>query len=377
MANVIINDAHLTDIADAIREKNGETTTYKPGQMADAILAITTGGGDMQPISLTSNIDYYNYAGAWDWFISKYKTSISTTNIESAVSSFNQSKLTEVPFTLNLSTTLTAGVDLSEAFRSSKIQTAPTITGRVKTLNNTFANSDLITIPDDWASNIDWSRFADSNGFNKTFTYCQSLRKIPRDLFAKQPESTSTYQYWNAHFDGLFCLDELYLPIRASILNYSSFGTGIRSCYRLKDILFETNTDGTPKTLMMKNQNVQIVDVGFAPGYTADQWKALHIENPKVINSQETYRLYKNEPDACVSHGRWSRYNHASAVRTINSLPDCSAWGTNTLTFQYPQLHGPETDEGSVYDLTDAEIAVAAAKGWTIAYTDTNATFPD
>ncbi len=40
MANVIINDAHLNDIAAAIRAKNGSTDTYKPSEMAAAISAI-------------------------------------------------------------------------------------------------------------------------------------------------------------------------------------------------------------------------------------------------------------------------------------------------------------------------------------------------
>lgn len=43
MANVLIDDTNLTNIANAIREKNGTTTTYKPGEMAGAISAIETG----------------------------------------------------------------------------------------------------------------------------------------------------------------------------------------------------------------------------------------------------------------------------------------------------------------------------------------------
>lgn len=45
MANVIINDTHLVNIANAIREKNGTEDTYKPGAMAEAILEIKGGGG--------------------------------------------------------------------------------------------------------------------------------------------------------------------------------------------------------------------------------------------------------------------------------------------------------------------------------------------
>lgn len=45
MANVIINDQHLTAITEAIRGKNGESTTYMPREMAAAIAAIEAGGG--------------------------------------------------------------------------------------------------------------------------------------------------------------------------------------------------------------------------------------------------------------------------------------------------------------------------------------------
>ena len=37
MPLILINDAYLTQIGDAIREKDGSTTTYKPSEMADAI----------------------------------------------------------------------------------------------------------------------------------------------------------------------------------------------------------------------------------------------------------------------------------------------------------------------------------------------------
>lgn len=44
MANVLVDETALQDIADAIRAKNGTQNTYKPGQMADAIEAIPSGG---------------------------------------------------------------------------------------------------------------------------------------------------------------------------------------------------------------------------------------------------------------------------------------------------------------------------------------------
>ena len=44
MAKVLVNENNLTNIANAIRGKNGTTTTYKPSEMAAAISAIETGG---------------------------------------------------------------------------------------------------------------------------------------------------------------------------------------------------------------------------------------------------------------------------------------------------------------------------------------------
>lgn len=48
MAKVLVNEENLTNIANAIREKNGETTTYKPGDMATAIQSISSGGGNLK-----------------------------------------------------------------------------------------------------------------------------------------------------------------------------------------------------------------------------------------------------------------------------------------------------------------------------------------
>ncbi|MBQ9731178.1 MAG: leucine-rich repeat domain-containing protein [Bacilli bacterium] len=44
MGKVLIEEENLTNIANAIRGKNGETTTYKPGDMSTAIQNIPNGG---------------------------------------------------------------------------------------------------------------------------------------------------------------------------------------------------------------------------------------------------------------------------------------------------------------------------------------------
>lgn len=75
--------------------------------------------------------------------------------------------------------------------------------------------------------------------------------------------------------------------------------------------------------------------------------------------------------DYSLKYVKDSVYNHDSAVETINSLPDTSAFlaevgGTNTIQFYSNQ--GANTEGGAIGNLTVEEIAVAAAKGWTVAF---------
>lgn len=67
MANVLVEETYLKDIADAIRSKKGVSTTYKPSDMPSAIESIS--GGGVTPtgtINITTNgtHDVTNYASA-------------------------------------------------------------------------------------------------------------------------------------------------------------------------------------------------------------------------------------------------------------------------------------------------------------------------
>ena len=58
MGKVILNDTTLTNIANAIRNKNGETNTYLPSEMSQKILDIQSGGGGSD-----YNINFYYARG--------------------------------------------------------------------------------------------------------------------------------------------------------------------------------------------------------------------------------------------------------------------------------------------------------------------------
>lgn len=53
MAQVLVTESHLANIADAIREKNGLLAQYTPGQMAGAIEAIPA---SQEPVLVTKSI---------------------------------------------------------------------------------------------------------------------------------------------------------------------------------------------------------------------------------------------------------------------------------------------------------------------------------
>lgn len=69
MANRLYDETAISNIANAIRTKNGTQNTYTVAQMADAIIAIPSGGGGITPtgtISITNNgtYDVTTYASA-------------------------------------------------------------------------------------------------------------------------------------------------------------------------------------------------------------------------------------------------------------------------------------------------------------------------
>ncbi|MBQ2377714.1 MAG: hypothetical protein II297_04860, partial [Clostridia bacterium] len=122
-----------------------------------------------------------------------------------------------------------------------------------------------------------------------------------------------------------------------------------------------------------KNQLLDLTDsVGYAqyPGYLSDILGFNSgITSDKKVTDAATYEELKNDPDWFTDKMAYSRYNHTSAVETINSLPDTSEYlatsgGTNTIKFR--SAYGSSTDGGAISNLTEAEIAVATAKGWTV-----------
>lgn len=73
MATILVSDTNLTNIANAIREKNGKTTSYKVDEMASAINNLSeAGSGDSGGGVETTSMDVMDYA--WNMWPSTYST---------------------------------------------------------------------------------------------------------------------------------------------------------------------------------------------------------------------------------------------------------------------------------------------------------------
>ena len=422
MAIKTINDTHLTSIANAIRNKyiesgvdimdvNGEAPKYKPSEMATAIGNLPSASVKpvIAPLNVTENGTYtaptgvdgyspvtvnvptggagipseafnisgdcgYRFANSgWDWFIENYGNQITTSNITSANNIFSYSKVEAIPFTINLST---SGCECNSMFESCQyLKILPEISGKLKDFSSVFSGCyNIRQIPDSWG-NLDFSNIntITYSRLNSIFTYCYSLRQIPASLLSNlhSDKVTGVYnKFYYMAFNYCYSLNEiLNLPVDGATVTSNMFNSSFFQSTRLKDMTFATN-NGTP---YIANWKTQTIDLSTYVGYASTATDILNynsgITSDKQVTDDTTYQALKDNPDWFTTKVAYSRYNHDSAVATINSLPDTSAYlaangGTNTIKFDGES--GSATDGGAINILTEAEIAVATAKGWTV-----------
>lgn len=419
MAKVLVNESSLTGIANAIRGKNGSTDTYKPSEMAAAITAISGGGEPViEALSVTSNGTYTAPDGVdgyspvtvnvpqdgsppesafvisgdcgvrfandgWNWFIEKYGNQITTKNILGSNRMFYSCKnLLEIPFDINFSSSSSSYNFIASIFEScGKLTKLPKL-NNVKPFatDHMFSQCYMVrNIPDDFTSTWDWSYLdgqKNSHSGNQSwmFYYCYSLRSFPISLISHgNPYVYNNYNYFYYGFYHCYTLDELVnlpIPYTNSTWANNAFVYAFNNCCRLKNMIFAMQEDGTPYVMNWKSQTI---DLSNYLGYVQNKVNVLNynsgITADKEVTDDASYQALKNDPDWFTTNVAYSRYNHDSAVATINSLPDTSAYlasagGTNTIKFK--GAAGSATDGGAINALTQEEIAVATAKGWTV-----------
>lgn len=282
--------------------------------------------------------------GRLSWILEHYTSLLSFSNIKNAASCFSSFKsdvdLTNLTFYMK--DDYSNSVDYM--FQYSNLPYLPRIVGRIQSCSRIFEYCTMKSIPDNFFDNFNFQK---SSGYSpqircqSMFNACRNLTKVPSLKAFKQLDSavipsSSYYSFYYYLFNGCSSLQEIRdLPIVYGINSTikEDFFTGmVAYTEKLSSFTFEPN-----QTARLSNQLLYLVSTGY--GYYGDS--------------------------------KYSVYNHDSAVETINSLPDTSAFlaevgGTNTIKFGSNQ--GANTEGGSIGNLTAEEIAVAAAKGWTVAF---------
>lgn len=414
MADVIINDEHLHDIADAIRSKTGSEDMYKPREMAEAIEGIEGRDPDCnglhipeeEGLKLTGYCGYMFFRGQWNWFLNSFGDRVTTEDISLATQMFAYSdKLTEIPFNLNITNSCKA---MAEIFYECKqLTTIPSI--RMKEgqeyivptstysghldISGMFRNCyHLREIPYDFFTSFITEEFKEATmstgggDRDKIFGGCYSLRELP-DLSTIHGGTASAYS--NFYYDGIsdcYSLNKVInFPVQRVKYTANMFpntiATGYGELLRISDFTFEVQSDGSPYTVEWAKQAISfdngdswgvagvVQNISGWSNYILDYNSGITAD--KEVKTAEDYANLKDDPDWWTRDVAFARYSRDSALRTLQSLPDASEFlvsqsgATNTIKFRGEAGSGYGK---AINTLTPEEVAIGTQKGWTISF---------
>lgn len=379
---VVVNDEVKLDLtADTVSPSTlalGITAHDKSGNIIIGTMASSPDAPTVSELTIGGDLSYWDNKGAWDWFITKYGDQItvdSNNKITKLSYAFRDSQLEEIPiiFECNMPNDNNG---ISYMFNgATKLKTLPSITGVVRGVTSyTFGGCNNL-------SQIPASFFTDYN-FTTGYFYgmcnnCWCLRSIDTTFMEQLTTLYTASLYVNTFayaFKNCEQLDELNLPIRDTTteISVNMFYNAFNNMYRIKKFTFDA-----PNPVKWKNQVIDLseyfgfIGAGSTPPHLKENGYNTTITADKVMTGSTMTSLL-GDPDAYPTVVNTSRYNHSSAVETLNSLPDTSAYlassgGTNTIKIR-KNLGG--LTGSSTSDLTEEEIAVATAKGWTVTLVD-------
>ena len=193
MAKGITDTSNYSDIADAIRDKNGSSDTYKPSEMAAAITAIPSGGGGEGIPREVSPTGIYGYP-AQQFTFSLPSTAINLSNNALSSAFYNCLSLTSVD--LSSLTTVSGSSALSTAFYGCTSLTSVDLSS-LTTANGSNA---LIGAFNSCSSltSVDLSSLTTVSGgsaFGNAFRKCTSLTSLSFPALTASSFGTNTNQF--------------------------------------------------------------------------------------------------------------------------------------------------------------------------------------
>ena len=420
MSKVFIEESSLTSIGNAIRGKTGNSELLSvPDGMVAAIESITTGGGSaVLPEELKVISGDVQYLFSKDYathYLNAFGKQITTKDLVNPQMFYQNKTIEEVPFDLNIAGGYTNNI-FGNCHKLKKIKdiNIANPTNTTNSLNECFYNcqslKEIGIIRNPMLSNL-YQTFdscynlnyitiegavVENTGIDRlyyTFGYCRGLRELDSSFLKLLRANHSTG--YNATFYYCCSMDRIVglgVPISSSSKTYTQnmYNYTFYQCNRLDELTFETNDDGTPKELYANNQQIDLSKgVGYCIGRTTCNIAGDIMEGKPVpdfydyiqpsasptdiwnyqITADKHTEDYYNHKDSWTEDLLYSRYNHRSMVNTINTLPDTSTFlasngGTNMIIFKSKQ--GDSSPWGGASNLTEEEIAVATAKGWTL-----------
>lgn len=394
---VVLGNETLIDLtSDTVTASSlleGVTAHDKSGEL---IIGTMSSGGSLPSFTFSGDISYFNYHGVWNSVIEALGDNLTLSGVNDAAYAFGGDGILANPSTfptINLTPTAqnnsSIGNNLNSLYYNSKILTSvPTITAStpvyayIMGMFNGCVNLTSIS-----ANSFSWLKaFGEKISFSpKTkmsypgiFSGCYRLRTIDENFWGKLQgsgrTSTRTYLYLVRAVNSCYILDEFNYPHLAGVnISDDTYGNMFTQtfddCYRLKTI--NLNTSGsTYDNAIYSNTSSEYqptIDLTNYVGYARSYINLVNYSIPegKEVTDATTYQALKNDPDWWTKDVAYSRYNHDSAVVTINSLPSFKAKNGKGI-IKFKGEAGSATDGGAINTLTDAEIAVATAKGWTV-----------
>ena len=325
-----------------------------------------SGGGDLESVVLSGNCDYACAGELANSVIPQMKGKITTNNIYQAPYMFYNSGLEEIPFELNFY----PNYDMSEVNHmfnnAGNLKKFPTIKNlNPKNVSQMFSGcTNLTDIPEGATSTWTFDKWHTSTAAQAqhVFKDCRKLRHIDSNLLKNLWNCNNTYLYniYYYLFYGCISLDEVRnLGVSTATLTGNAFNQTFLDCGHIKSFTFVSG-----KSANWKSQTIDLTYLGYLPRYVT---RSDDFTMDLKVTDLASYEALNGNSAWWTEDAAFSRYNHDSAVSTINSLPTItSTGGTNTIKFLGTSGSGYGK---AISDLTEAEIAVATAKGWTVSIT--------
>ena len=293
----------------------------------------------VEDLTFTGDCSFLFRNGRFSWVLEHYTSKLQFNDVTNISYGFGGVETTSN--LSNLIINLAKRSEINRLFSDSRLSSYPQIKGEVRYMYDLFFGCNASMLPEDFFDNLTFPSGGFSISCNGIFSYCEKLIKAPDLKVFKKLDATAKPSTYSCFYYHLFynCrelqrVQNLPVVYGNSNMGNNLFDSMLTNTEKLSSFTFEPN-----QTARFRNQELNFQNTGYKYSYSSN-----------------------NIPN--------SVYNHDSAVETINSLPDTSAFlaevgGTNTIRFF--RILGANTEGGAIGNLTAEEIAIAAAKGWTVA----------